>query len=380
MSCQSSSRVHLRQSDYDSLDKNQDDEILEMQSLQSHQSEGPSAPQIVSSSPVDSPMTIGFGVWLAIATSFVILVEAVVFLTWLWFEDRESESWRRLMLSGRATQSITLMSVLIGWAIGTLAAITTSMAASIALELHGVPMSALAEVSIARFTNSGPQSFQRMLPGTIFRPWLRILMVCLFVLVTASQFASTLLVTDLRKVTILSLKKNISYGFTFVAINEATYRGMTPLPLRTDGLEYWSRAPSQSEIFAEYSEPGVSSDELDDTGAVLRAFLPFSTKAQRESIQSFNGIARIIDTHVLGAVGTQDQAMASRRQMLNISPSMLNQSLEGRVRSPTTGRTAEDETGNWLPGMAFPDLAICSSCDYVTSQGSKSVRPWQYKL
>lgn len=53
---------------------------------------------------------------------------------------------------------------------------------------------------------------------------------------------------------------------------------------------------------------------------------------------------------------------------------MLNQSLQGRVRSPATGRTSEDETGNWLSGMAFPDLAICSSCDSVTSQGSKSVR------
>ncbi|KAG4263622.1 hypothetical protein FPRO03_09929 [Fusarium proliferatum] len=476
-------------------------------------------------------MTIGFGVWLAIATSFVILVEAVVFLTWLWFEDRESESWRRLMLSGRATQSITLMSVLIRWATGTLAAITTSMAASIALELHGVPISAVAEVFIARFTNIGPQSSQKMLPGTIFRPWLRILMICLFMLVTASQFTSTLLVTDLREVTILSLTKNISYGFTFGAMNEAKSRGMTPLPLRTDGLEYWSRAPSLSEIFAEYSEPGVSSDELDDTGTVLRAFLPFSTKAQRESIQSFNDISRIIDTHVdlqgiwylclnatadlsnfppchiytdtslghsvpgendkqisrsficqiprqrpydattrkwllceneflgerkavaldsplgnsgpwarqwnrvelrdgintrdeytqitlcvgselasqvehveitasaassltepdylfnkssneyntsailrqLGAIGQRDRAMASRRQILKISPSMLNKSLQGRVRSPTTGRTAEDETGNWLSGMAFPDLAICSSCDYVTSQGSKSV-------
>lgn len=76
----------------------------------------------------------------------------------------------------------------------------------------------------------------------------------------------------------------------------------------------------------------------------------------------------------LGGVGTEDQAMASRRQILRISPSMLNQSLQGRVRSPATGRTSEDETGNWLSGMAFPDLAICSSCDYVTSQGSKAVR------
>ncbi|KAF5565294.1 hypothetical protein FNAPI_1712 [Fusarium napiforme] len=221
MSRPSSSRDLLRQSDYDSLDQGQADENLEMESLQS---EGSAVSQNVSSSPSNSPMTIGFGVWAAIATSFIIL---------------ESEAWRRFMLSGRATQSITLMSVLIRWAIGTLAAITTSMAASIALELHGVPTSALAEISIARFTNSGPQSFKNMLPGTTFRPWLRILMICLFALLGASQFASTLLVSDLRELTILSLTKNMSYGFTFGATKEATSWDRTPLPLRADGLKTW---------------------------------------------------------------------------------------------------------------------------------------------
>ncbi|KAF5592969.1 uncharacterized protein FSUBG_10015 [Fusarium subglutinans] len=293
MSRQSSSRDHLRRSDYDSLDQSQEVENVEMQSLRP---EGSLIIQNVSSSPSDSPMTIGFAVWLAIATSFLVLVEAVVFLPWLWFEDRKSEPWRWLMLSGRATQSITLMSVLIRWAIGTLAAITTSTAASIALEIHGVPMSAVAEVSIARFTNSGPQSLKKMLPGATFRPWLRILMICLFALVGASQFASTLLVSDLRGLTILSLKKNMTYGFNFGVINDSTSPDLRPLPIRRNHLEYWNRVPSQFEIFAEYSEPGESSEELDDTGTVLRAFLPISTKAQRESIQSFNGIARVIDT------------------------------------------------------------------------------------
>ncbi|KAF5987666.1 hypothetical protein FCOIX_879 [Fusarium coicis] len=202
MSRQSSSRDRRRQSDYDSLDQSQDDENLEMESLQS---EGSPASQNVSSSPNDTPMTIGFVVWAVIATSFIILVETIIFLSWLWFEDRDSEAWRRSMLSGRATQSITLMSLLIRWAIGTLAAVTTSMAASIALQLHGVPIPALAEIPIARFTNSGQQSLKEMLPGTTFRPWLRILMICLFALVGASQFAFTLLVSDLRELTILSL-------------------------------------------------------------------------------------------------------------------------------------------------------------------------------
>ncbi|KAF5595317.1 hypothetical protein FPCIR_4477 [Fusarium pseudocircinatum] len=170
----------------------------------------------------------------------IVLVEAVVFLTWLWFEDKKPETWRWLMLSGRAA----LMSVLIRWAIGTLAAITTSMAASIALELHGVPISALAGVSIARFTNSGPQSLKKMLPGTTFRPWLRILMICLFALAGASQFASTLLVSDLQELAILWLKKNMSYGFNFGVINDSTSPDLRPLPIRTDSLEYWNRVPS----------------------------------------------------------------------------------------------------------------------------------------
>lgn len=113
MSRQSSFRDHLCRSDYDSLDQSQDDVNLEMQSLRSHQSEGSTISQNETSSPSDSPMIISFGVWLAITTFFVVLIEAVVFLTWLWFEDKKLETWRRLMLSGRATQSITLMSVLI---------------------------------------------------------------------------------------------------------------------------------------------------------------------------------------------------------------------------------------------------------------------------
>ncbi|KAF5557531.1 hypothetical protein FMEXI_695 [Fusarium mexicanum] len=343
MSRQSSSRDHLRRSDYDSLDQSQDDN-LEMQSLQS---EGSPISQDVSSSPSDSPMTIGFGVWLAIATSFVVLVEVVVFLAWLWFEDSKSETWRWLMLSGRATQSITLMSVLIRWAISTPAAITTSMAASIALKLHGVPMSAVAEVSIARFTNSGPQSLKKMLPGTTFRPWLRILMICLFALVGASQFASTLLVSDLQELTILSLKKNMAYGFNFGVVNGSTSPDLRPLPIRRDDLEYWNRAPSQFETFAEYSEPGESSEELDDTGPVFRAFLPISTKAQRESIQSFNGIARVIDARVICArprfTASQwyPEVMATRFQALSSVESRDN----GRsITYPRGGYSASART------------------------------------
>lgn len=61
----------------------------------------------------------------------------------------------------------------------------------------------------------------------------------------------------------------------------------------------WSRAPMQSPIFAEYLEPGQLKDNIDDTGQSLRAFPPFYSQSQRESIHSFNAMARIIDTRFI---------------------------------------------------------------------------------
>ncbi|KAM0203333.1 hypothetical protein ACHAPA_009747 [Fusarium lateritium] len=135
------------------------------------------------------PRRIGIGTWLVIATSLLVLVASLTYLSWLWLVDRENESWRYLVLTGRATQTITLMGVLIRWAIGSLAAITTSMAASIAVECHGIPKVELAELSIARFTNNGPYSFKKLLPGTTLKGWIRISMIILLFLVLASQFS-----------------------------------------------------------------------------------------------------------------------------------------------------------------------------------------------
>jgi hypothetical protein len=247
--------------------------------------------------PSSRPRRIGIGTWLIIATSFVVLAASLAFLSWLWFVDRENESWRYLMFSGRATQSITLTSVLIRWAIGSLAAITTSMAASIAVEGHGIPKTALAEVSIARFTNSGPYSFKKLLLGTALKGWIRVCMVISFFLVATSQFSSTLLVVDFQLFQLISFPKHISYGYTtWVHLSDGALSTDDPLTRNDDE---WSRVPVQSPIFAEYSEPGQLKDNIDDTGLSLRALLPMNSQSQRESVHSFSGMARILDCRVL---------------------------------------------------------------------------------
>ncbi|KAF4432133.1 hypothetical protein F53441_13852 [Fusarium austroafricanum] len=291
-----SSNHYPENSHDDHLNEGHDGEITELENLCSPR---PETPVPTSEERSNRPAIISAGVWFVVITSFLVLITTISFLTWLWFEDHGAKAWRRLMLSGRATQSITLTGVLIRWAIGSLATITTSMAASIAVERHGVPKSALAEVSIARFTNNGPYFFKKLLPGASFKPWLRISMISLLILVVASQFASTLLVTDLKELRILSFRRSMSYGVGFPPFNLTGDLTKFPLPMRGLSIDYWSQSPSQSEIFAEYSEPGKLADNIDDTGTTLRAFLPIAPQVERESIQYFNGMARIIDTRVV---------------------------------------------------------------------------------
>ncbi|KAG5805232.1 hypothetical protein H9Q74_009699 [Fusarium xylarioides] len=249
----------------------------------------------IPSEPGNSTKKISWGVWFIIASSLLALMVALGFLSWLWFEDHEGVSWRRVMLSGRSTQAITSMGVLIRWAIGSLATVTTSMAASIAAECHGVPRCAVAEISIARFTNNGPQSFKKLLPGTTFKAWLRVLMVVLLLLTMASQFTSTLLVTDLQESRISSFSKTMSYGFTLEQVQDPELKYLPVLGLANN---YWDKKPVLSEMFAEYSHPGRFGKDFDDTGTTLRAFLPITVQAERENLRSFKGMARVIDTRV----------------------------------------------------------------------------------
>lgn len=240
-----------------------------------------------------APKKIGSWLIFIISACLVALLVAIVFLSWLWFDNRVNPSWRKVMLSGMSTQAITLTGVLIRVAIGTLAVVTTSMIASIAVESHGVPLPAFAEVSIARFTNSGPQSlFTLLFVTTTFKAYLRLLALMLLIVVIAAQFSSTLLVTDLKESRISSLDQMVSYAFTFMDSRVAR-------PLHILNRNSWLRAPTSSEIFAEYSEEYQTADGYEDTGTTIRAFLPFALQSERESLRSFRGMARVFDARVM---------------------------------------------------------------------------------
>ncbi|KAH7000729.1 hypothetical protein EDB80DRAFT_649946 [Ilyonectria destructans] len=168
------------------------------------------------------------------------------------------------------------------------------MIASVALESHGVPLDAVAEVSIARFTNGGPQSlFMLLLSGNTFKAPIRFLTMTLLLVVLASQFTSTLLITDLEVTRISSFNQTIKNSFNF---DQSTYDVLKILNSKVKN--YWERRPDRSETFAEYSEIGMSVEGVDDTGPTIRALIPLALQSEREELRTFEGISRVIDVRV----------------------------------------------------------------------------------
>ncbi|KAJ3541118.1 hypothetical protein NM208_g4752 [Fusarium decemcellulare] len=165
-----------------------------------------------------------------------------------------------------------------------------------AFESHGVPVYAMAEVSITRFTNNGPLSlFSLLLFTSTFGIRLGILAIGLLLSVFPSQFTSTMLVSDLAESHIASFDQQTNYGYNY----EKENRNIDSESLSVHGVDYWNQRPSASEIFAEYSQPVDAPDGVDDTGPTIRAFLPVPTQADRETLRSFNGKTRIFDARVV---------------------------------------------------------------------------------
>jgi hypothetical protein len=60
----------------------------------------------------------------------------------------------------------------------------------------------------------------------------------------------------------------------------------------------WRRNPPAYPAFAEYSRSVSPSPGIDDTGVLLRAFLPYSDAALRQNLRNYTGKAIVLDSRV----------------------------------------------------------------------------------
>jgi len=205
-----------------------------------------------------------------------------------------------VLVLNRLQLSITIASVVVRLAVSVLATIATAMIASIAAERRGVHPPGVAQISIARFSNSGPLSLGTLaFTGSSFELPIRLIIALLVLTTFVAQFTSALLVSDLKLTRASSFPRLESNSYTYVPSDLEEVNRFTEIKDTDSWYDYWRQWPRSSETFAKYSEPPAAGERFEDTGATVRAFLPFTLQDERESLLEYRGMARVFDSCVV---------------------------------------------------------------------------------
>jgi len=171
------------------------------------------APIEVAQSRLSIPSRLG---WLNLATLLItsaIVIICLALLSFLWFADSSNSSWLRIAYHGWIPRSVTLVSMVLRWAITTQTVICTSEISALLLEQSQVPLWDTAAISASRAMNNGP--FSLLL--TLFQGLdtsnfgAKVLTLTLATSTVLLQFTFTALLSDVQKSSIQVSHCNITY-------------------------------------------------------------------------------------------------------------------------------------------------------------------------
>ncbi|KAI1453691.1 hypothetical protein F4805DRAFT_478247 [Annulohypoxylon moriforme] len=200
--------------------------------------------------------------------------------------ESASPSWRSVVLRGWVTEAVTLASLVIQVCTSAQALVCTSLAAATVLETTGVPLSQVAEFSTMRGANDGPWRLVYLVFRSSIRKFLTLqplLMLVLLIGTMATQFGSTILVTDLDVASITGYPNQTLLN---LSISDGI-RQSTP------SESQWHLKPTDYSSFGEISS-GINvqptTGGFSDTGNVKRIFLPLAHD-NRTKLHHYSGNA-----------------------------------------------------------------------------------------
>lgn len=347
---------------------------------------------------IDKPSLLRRFGWLTasiLAATMLATLAIVGFLTFLWFADIQNTVWLKIMVTSWSTRSVSISTLVLRFAIDLQAAIAGAMLASILMESYSILLRDAAKVSTMRASYPQPRAFLDLITAIIDSQWTfpdlsavgespmqsyheqrmllkyegarkltslgyTLIVLLLFITTTALQFSSTVLLSDLRlgRLPGTSHDRNASYDFKYDPSSSFTdpasyhYSGYSyPIQLRTST---WLRNPTAFPVFAEYSTPVPDQAGIDDTGVLLRAFLPFADAQSRESIRNYSGDALVLDSRV-----------SCQRPALARVTTTANSTYVGRLSGELT--PAFPEAGRlWTPGPVPFECSIFLRDDSLT--------------
>lgn len=225
----------------------------------------------------------------------VILPTLLAAMALIWAEsmraisaEEPSARWAQMVKTYRITTGITACSAVIRTAVAMQASLTTAMLAAIVLETIGVPLLQGPVYSLMRAFQTTPTS---MLFTAKFQPKDRLsvlvftLLLVEFLITLASQFFSTILISDFALGTYADIR-----NITNVTVLGESFASMNM---------WFSTAPSSSWTFAEWSEAFTNGSSFHDTGHTYRSFPPFWDQVRRTKLRSFHGPATVLDHRIV---------------------------------------------------------------------------------
>jgi hypothetical protein len=242
----------------------------------------------------------------------LIILSVIGFIVFLWLGAHASiheadgnrftfQVWHRILNSGWLLRLIAISSLLYRVVTAAQAAIATEMLASLMLEGgSGCQLPDLARLSLTRCQTAGPLQLALAMPRQLRSRDPRSLMqtgylLMLLIVTAATQFTSTILLTDIGVARIISDQRvfDVNFGFDYLSLESSNL--FDPYV----GVDYWTSRPRPALRFAEKSTPPVELDGVYDTGFTTRAFLPLTNSTQAATVRNYEGPATVIDARVV---------------------------------------------------------------------------------
>ncbi|KAI0006664.1 hypothetical protein F4779DRAFT_595723 [Xylariaceae sp. FL0662B] len=207
--------------------------------------------------------------------------------------DQAPASWRKVALNGWLTAAVTLLSLVIQLCTSAQALICTSLVAATMLETTGVPLSQVAEISSMRGASDGPWRLVYLTFRYSIRKFLTLqplFILVLFIGTMATQFASTILVTDLDVSSITGYPNQTQLNMSL----------SDQIQLFQPSSSQWQIQPTNYASFGEIPS-GISVEPsaqgFSDTGNVKRLFVPLGHD-NRTKLHHYRGSSYGINSRV----------------------------------------------------------------------------------
>jgi hypothetical protein len=249
---------------------------------------------------------IGLATVSLLTLATLVSLAVIAFTGFISYGTNDQQIWHAIVLNGWATRALTISALVLRTCTDVQAGFVVCMLASIALEMDAVSLFDVPAIAFARASSIPPymlllrrsfckMPFRRQVPWS--GPLVLIPLLCLTTILL--QFTSTILVSDLALGTLpgSQYEEDVFYDFEYVETPIPGMLMMTDYPLQLR-QSTWLQSPPSFPNFAEYKEEVPVVEGVDDTGVLLRAFVPFPQALKRETLRNYSGKASVLDSRV----------------------------------------------------------------------------------